>query len=96
MSPVRLRSMLLCVRQGRPDAFRISAKHHFVHLALVIRKDKIQEDPHNSSNNERSLDNQVKTLLETLQMHIRSTVSENTVEPRRGDDVDESNTECDG
>ena len=88
--------MMLCLGKGRPDTFRISAEHHFVHLAFVVGKDEIQEDPDDCGNDERGLHNQIETLLEALEVHIWSTIIEDLVEPRRCDDVDESNTECDG
>ena len=97
-SHMRLRSptMMLCLGKRRPDTFRISAKHHFVQLALVSGKDEIQEDPDDCGNDEWGLYNQIKALLEALQVHIWSTIIENLIEPRWCDDVDKSNTECDG
>ncbi len=89
-------SLMLRLREGCRDSSRIRAEHPLVHLALVAGENQIQEDPDDSRKDERGLHHQIETLLETLKVHIRSTVVENLIEPGRLDDIDESKTECDG
>lgn len=88
-----------CSSRGRETchAPRISnPKQHLIHLTPLYRKQEIQHNPHNRSDNERRLDDQIDPLQKPLQMHIAATKFQHLVEPRRRNDVDEANAECDG
>lgn len=83
-------------KRGRGTSGIRAAKHDFVHLALVMGEDKVQKDPDHGGDDERGLDDEIETLLEPSQIHIRSAVIQDLVEPLWLDDVDESDTESDG
>lgn len=90
------RSMLLRLRERCCGAPRVTPEQQLIHLALIIRKDEIQEHSNNGGDDEWSLYNQIETLLEALQMHVRTTVVENLVEPSGSDNIDKANAESNG
>jgi hypothetical protein len=83
------------MRKTRGSPFRIRAEHPIVHLASVIRQHQVQEDANNSSNDERSLHNQVDSLLKSLKMDIRPVVVKDLVEPSWCHDINEADPERD-
>lgn len=86
---------MFCLRKGRYVTSGARPKQHLVHFTLIIREDEVQKDSNDGGNNERGLDNQVETLFKSLQVNVGPAVVEYLIEPRWGDDVDESDTESD-
>lgn len=87
---------LLCMRQRGRNSICIGTEQQVVELTLVVGKDEIQENADHGGDDERGLDDEIDTLLEALQVHIRPAVVQNLVEPRRCDDVNESDPQGDG